>query len=251
MAGDAVAGDAVAGDAVADPAPNEQPSTSTRGSGPVRSWSRPVAVAATAGLTVVLGFALVVQIRSTAEPAEQDVRSEADLVVLLDELNAQEETLRQEIGATRETLEQLGSGQEESGSALEEARSRAEAIGILAGTLPVSGPGVLVTVQDPDGAVPASVVLGAIQELRGAGAEALQVDGVRVVASSAVTGSPGALRIDGQPLSSPYEFRAIGSPAAMEIALSVTGGVLADIGREGARVRVEQADDVRVDATVD
>ncbi|MDP5182430.1 DUF881 domain-containing protein [Blastococcus sp. BMG 814] len=251
VAGDAVAGDAVAGDAVAGPAPNEQPSTSTRGSGPARLWSRPVAVAATAGLTVVLGFALVVQIRSTAEPAEQDVRSEADLVVLLDELNAQEETLRQEIGATRETLEQLGSGQEESGSALEEARSRAEAIGILAGTLPVSGPGVLVTVQDPDGAVPASVVLGAIQELRGAGAEALQVDGVRVVASSAVTGSPGALRIDGQPLSSPYEFRAIGPPAAMEIALSVTGGVLADIGREGARVRVERADDVRVDATVD
>jgi uncharacterized protein YlxW (UPF0749 family) len=208
-------------------------------------------VAATAGLTVVLGFALVVQIRNADEPAERDVRSEADLVVLLDGLNSQEETLREEINATRTTLDRLGSGQEESGSALEEARSRAEAIGILAGTLPASGPGIVMTVQDPDGAVPASVVLGAIQELRGAGAEALQVDGARVVASSAVTGSPGALRIDGEPLSSPYEFRAIGPPGAMEIALSVAGGVLADIGREGARVRVEQVDDVRVDATVD
>ncbi|WP_236826727.1 MULTISPECIES: DUF881 domain-containing protein [unclassified Blastococcus] len=209
-----------------------------------------MAVAATAALTVALGFALVVQIRSTAEPAEEDVRSEADLVVLLDELNAREETLREEISRTRQTLEDLGNGSEESGSALEEARSRAEAIGILAGALPASGPGLRMTVQDPDGAVPASVVLGAVQELRGAGAEALQVDGVRVVASSAVTGSPGALRIDGELLSSPYEFRAVGPPAEMEVALSVAGGVIADLGRTGARVQVEQLDDVRVDATV-
>lgn len=232
------------------PASSNQPSTSTGGSGLLRPWSRPVAVAATAALTVVLGFALVVQIRSTDEPAEEDARSEADLVVLLDELNAREETLREEISNTRQTLEQLGNGSEESGSALEEARSRAEAIGILAGILPASGPGLRMTVQDPDGAVPASVVLSAIQELRGAGAEALQVDGVRVVASSAVTGSPGALSIDGEPLSPPYEFLAVGPPAEMEIALSVTGGVIADIGRTGARVRVEQLDDVEVDATV-
>ncbi|MCF6736236.1 DUF881 domain-containing protein [Blastococcus sp. KM273129] len=230
--------------------PVDAASTSTGGSGSFRSWSRPVAVAATAALTVALGFALVVQIRSTAEPAEEDVRSEADLVVLLDELNAREETLREEISRTRQTLEDLGNGSEESGSALEEARSRAEAIGILAGALPASGPGLRMTVQDPDGAVPASVVLGAVQELRGAGAEALQVDGVRVVASSAVTGSPGALRIDGELLSSPYEFRAVGPPAEMEVALSVAGGVIADLGRTGARVQVEQLDDVRVDATV-
>ncbi|MGY1986561.1 DUF881 domain-containing protein [Blastococcus sp. SYSU DS0669] len=249
-AADGAAAGAEDGTADSGPPTAAQPSTSTGGSWSVRSWSRPVAVAATAALTVALGFSLTVQIRNTAEPTDQDVRREADLVLLLDELNAREEALRQEIGDTRQTLDDLGSGQEESGSVLEEARSRAEAIGILAGTLPASGPGVVLTVQDPDGTVPASVVLGAIQELRGAGAEAMEVDGVRVVVSSAVTGSPGALRIDGQPLTSPYEFRAIGPPAAMEIALSVSGGVIADIGREGARARVEQVDEVRVEAIV-
>ncbi|MGY2066678.1 DUF881 domain-containing protein [Blastococcus sp. SYSU DS0619] len=175
---------------------------------------------------------------------------EEELVLILDDLNAREEALRRQIGATRQTFEDLSSGQEQSGSALEEARSRAEAIGILAGTLPATGPGLRITIQDTDGAVPASVILGAIQELRGAGAEALQVDGVRVIASSAVTGTPGDLRIDGQPLSAPYDVRAVGPPAAMAVALEVSGGIVADVSRVGGKAVVEQVDVVTVDATV-
>ncbi|MDK3256356.1 DUF881 domain-containing protein [Blastococcus capsensis] len=234
-----------------DAAPEDEASSSTRGSDSRRGWSRPVAAVATAAVTVALGFALTTQIRTTAEPQDEVVGREEDLVVILDEINQREETLRQQIGETRQTVEDLSSGRQESGAALEEARSRAQAIGILAGTLPASGPGLRLTVRDPDGAVPASVVLGAIQELRGAGAEAMEVDGVRIVVSSAVTGTPGDLRIDGEPLSAPYEFRAVGPPAAMEVALNVSGGVVADIGRVGGEARVEQVDSLVVDAVVD
>lgn len=232
-------------------APAAEPSTSTGASRSGRGWNRPVAALATAGLTVTLGFALTVQIRNTAEPEDQDVRREEDLVLILDDLNAREEALRRQIGETRQTVDQLSGDQEEFGPALEEARSRAEAIGILAGTLPASGPGLQITIQDVDGAVPASVVLGAIQELRGAGAEALQIDDVRVIASSAVTGTPGALRIDGKPLSAPYDVRVVGPPAAMAVALEVSGGIVDDVGRVGGKAVVEQVDVVTVDATVD
>jgi uncharacterized protein YlxW (UPF0749 family) len=234
-----------------EPPTDGEPSTSTRAPGRRRGWSRPVAALATTAMTVALGFALTTQIRSTAEPEDQAVGRQEDLVLILDEINAREETLRRQIGETRQTIEDLSSGRQESGAALEEARSRAEAIGILTGTLPANGPGLRMTVRDPEGAVPASVILGAIQELRGAGAEALQVDGVRIVVSSAVTGSPGALRIDGEPLTAPHEFRAIGPPGAMEVALNVSGGVVADISRVGGEARVEQLDSVAVDATVD
>ena len=241
------------GTGTAPPVPTaaDEASTSTRGSASRRGWSRPVAAVATAAVTVALGFALTTQIRTTAEPQDEVVGREEDLVVILDDINQREETLRRQIGETRQTVEDLSSGQQESGAALAEARSRAEAIGILAGTLPAGGPGLLLTVQDRDGAVPPSVILGAIQELRGAGVEALEVDGVRIVASSAVTGTPGDLRIDGQPLSAPYEFRAIGPPAAMQVALNVSGGVVADIGRVGGKARVEQVDPLVVEAVVD
>ena len=240
-----------AGEQTDDGADRPEGSTSTTGSGSPRSWSRPAAAVVTAALTVALGFALTIQIRSTAAPDDQVVRREEDLVLILDEINAREEELRRQIGQSRQTVDELSSGRQESGSALEEARARAEAIGILAGTLPARGPGLLVTIQDPEEAVPTSVILGAIQELRGAGAEAMQIDGVRVVVSSAVTGSPGKLRIDGQPLTPPYDIRVVGPPAAMEIALNVSGGVVADIGRVGGRARVEQRESVVVDAVVD
>ena len=50
------------------------------------------------------------------------------------------------------------------------------------------------TVRDPaeDGAASADL-LDAIQELRGAGAETMQIDDVRVGVSTAVTGEPGRL----------------------------------------------------------
>ena len=67
----------------------------------------------------------------------------------------------------------------------------------------------------------------------------------------AVTGSPGSLRIDGQPLSAPYDIRAVGPTAAMEVALNVAGGFIADVGREGGTAQVTQADEVVVEALVD
>lgn len=252
IAGEPPAPDAPAADsAVAEPVGGPEVSTSGRGSYSPVGWSRPVALAGSTVVALVLGFALTVQIRASDEPDAPVPTREEDLVLILDELNAREETLRQEIAETRQTIEDLGSGRQRSQRAAEEARARAEAIGILNGTLPATGPGLTLTIQDPDGAVPTSVVLDAIQELRGAGAEAIEVDGVRVVVSSAVTGSPGALRIDGIPLDSPYEFRVVGPPAAMDVAINVSGGVVADVGRVGGTATVRQVDVLTVEATVD
>ncbi|WP_324277698.1 hypothetical protein [Blastococcus brunescens] len=66
---------------------------------------------------------------------------EEDLVRILDDLNAREERLREQIADQRNALEQLTSSDSQSAAALEEARARAEAIGILNGTLPHRAPG--------------------------------------------------------------------------------------------------------------
>src|SRR5699024_6454985 len=67
---------------------------------------------------------------------------------------------------------------------------------------------------DPAGAVRAPTVLGVIQELRNAGAEVIQVGGVRVVASSAGASLPaGGGAVDGQEGPSPGVVLAAGGPA--------------------------------------
>jgi uncharacterized protein YlxW (UPF0749 family) len=203
---------------------------------------------ATGVLAIVLGFALTVQIRASGETAEQVATREEDLVTILEGLDSQEEQLREQIAERRRSVEELGSDQLRSGRALTEAQERAEAIAVLNGSAPARGPGLRVTIQDAEGAVSAGIILDAIQELRGAGAEAIQVDGVRIVVSSYVGGDPGELVIDGQPITAPYDFRVIGPPADLDVALNVPGGVTADVARFGGTTRVQQSEEIVVDA---
>jgi uncharacterized protein YlxW (UPF0749 family) len=232
----------------AEPEPGEEqgtPATTTPSGGRRRD---PLAAALIGVLTLLLGFAFAVQVRSVGHDQEYAGAREEDLVRILDELNAREERLREQISDQRSALQQLTSSDSQSATALEEARARAEAIGILNGTLPAQGPGLVITIRDAGDDVRVSDILDAIQELRGAGAETMQIDGVRVGVSTAVTGTPGHLMVDGRPITSAYEFIVIGSPQNMETALNIPGGVVQDLTRQGASVDITQSDQVVVDA---
>jgi uncharacterized protein YlxW (UPF0749 family) len=208
----------------------------------------PLAAALIGVLTLLLGFAFAVQVRAVGDDQEYAGAREEDLVRILDELNAREARLRDQIADQRTALQQLNSSDSQSTTALEEARARAEAIGILNGTVAAQGPGLVMTIRDADDKVRVSDILDAIQELRGAGAETMQIDGVRVGVSTAVTGTPGSLMVDGRPITSPYEFVVIGSPQNMETALNIPGGVVQDLTRHGASVMITQSEQVTVDA---
>jgi uncharacterized protein YlxW (UPF0749 family) len=199
-------------------------------------------------LTLLLGFAFMVQVRAADDAELLAGAREEDLVRILDELSAREERLRDQITDQRAALQQLTSSDSQAAAALEEATRRAEAIGILNGTVVARGPGLEMIIRDPEDAVRVADLLDVIQELRGAGAETMQIDGVRIGVSSAVTGSPGSLMIDGHPISAPYEVLVIGSPQNMETAMNIPGGVVQDVTRLAGSVLITQSQDVVVDA---
>jgi uncharacterized protein YlxW (UPF0749 family) len=199
-------------------------------------------------LTLLLGFAFAVQVRNTGDDQFLAGAREEDLVRILDSLDAQEARLREQIAEQRSALQQLTSSDSQNATALEEARRRAEAIGILNGTIPARGPGLVMTIRDPEESVRVADILDAIQELRGAGAETMQIDGVRVGVSTAVTGQPGRLMIDGRPITTPYEFIVIGSPQNMETAMNIPGGVSPRITGRGGSVAIVQSEEAVVDA---
>jgi uncharacterized protein YlxW (UPF0749 family) len=239
--------DAPVAAAATEPGPGEGQEV-TDGKPSARRRRDPLAAALIGLLTLLLGFAFAVQVRTVGQDEEYAGAREEDLVGILDNLNAQEQRLRDQIADQRSALQQLSSSDSRSAAALEEARARAEAIGILNGTIAAQGPGLLITVRDPDDVVRVSDVLDAIQELRGAGAETMQIDGVRVGVSTAITGTPGDLMVDGRPITAPYDFVVIGSPQNMETALNIPGGVVQDLTRQGASVVITQSQDVVVDA---
>jgi len=199
-------------------------------------------------LCALLGFALVVQARRTSSGDALATARPDDLVALLDGLQHREDELGTEVTDLQNTLNRLRRSGASSAEALAEAQRQAHALGILAGTVSAQGPGVRITIDDPTGAVPPEVLLDAIQELRNAGAEAFQLNGVRIGMSSAFTGTAGAVALDGTALVAPYTMLAIGDPPTLSAALAIPGGVLDTVRRAGGSMRTSQSGQIESSA---
>ncbi len=203
-------------------------------------------------LLALLGFALALQVRSTRTDPTLEGARQSDLVRILDDVSERAERLQAESQSLEALLDDLTSGTDNSRAALEDAQERTAALGILAGTVPAEGPGIQLTISGPRDAVTSSMLLDTVQELRDAGAEAMQIaDGdnsVRIVAETHLTDDGDGVAVDGQPLSSPYRVLAIGDPRTLSAALDIPGGVLDTLGRVEADGTVAQLDSVVVDA---
>jgi uncharacterized protein YlxW (UPF0749 family) len=198
----------------------------------------------------LLGFFAVVQLRLQADDNNLRTARQSDLIRILDDLNDRSERLDSEIRDLEQRRSELQSGSDKSKAALTEAEDRKSTLGILAGTVPAKGPGILLRITDPQQKVDAAVLLDTLQELRDAGAEAVQINDVRVVASTDfLDDQPGSVKIDGKVVTAPYLFKVIGDPVTLDPALRIPGGVFAVLDERGAVPTVETRKQIAVDAT--
>src|SRR6202034_2913685 len=95
-------------------------------------------------------------------------------------------------------------------------------------------------------------MLDVIDELRAAGAEAIQIsDGhqtVRAGVDTWIVGAPGTLTVDGKSLMPPYSVMAIGDPPTLDAAMNILGGAFDSVIRVGGTMSVQQADKVDITA---
>jgi uncharacterized protein YlxW (UPF0749 family) len=202
-------------------------------------------------LCVLLGIAIVTQVRQNESGDSLETARPADLLVLLDSLQQREAALNTEVGDLQRTLAQLQASGSSDQAAIENAQARLAALSILIGTVPATGPGVTLTIEDQAPGVPAETMIDVINELRNAGAEAMEIRGgstaVRVGVDTWVAGAPGTLIVDSTTVSPPYSVLAIGDPATMAAAMNIPGGARDSIERVGGTMVVQQSD--RVDVT--
>ena len=196
-------------------------------------------------LLLCLGFGVAAQVRVTQQDALAAART-SDLVRILDDLSAQRERLSAEEARLRATLSDLESGADQAQAAREATRERLETLRILAGSTAVTGPGVILTLSDRDGVLQASDLLDAVQELRDAGAEAIAVDGERVVVTTAFTDSADGIVVGDTVVRSPYVIEAIGPPDTLATGLSFPGGVLESVREAGAHGVVTSRESVQI-----
>jgi uncharacterized protein YlxW (UPF0749 family) len=233
-----------------DPAPTEtaEPTALARLRTSLLRPSRGQAVAAV--LLCLLAFAAVTQVRLTRTTDTYAGMRQSDLVQTLNGLSAAARRADAEITTLETTRDRLRSSTERRSAAVAQAREEVTTLGILAGTIPAIGPGVRITVTSPRANLTLNHLLDGIEELRDAGAEAMQINNtVRVVAQTSFQDATGGIAVDDKVLRSPYVIDAIGDPETLAKALNFPGGFKDDVtfNHEGT-VQVRRLDQLEVGA---
>lgn len=188
-------------------------------------------------LAIALGFAIATQVHQTQGTGLEGMRQD-DLLRVLDDVTLRSERLDASINSLTAQRDALQNTSGSSAAAQAQAQSRLDALRVLTGQVPAGGPGIELTISDPKNAYPSAALLDAVQELRDAGAEVIQVGDTRVVASTWFGGRAGALTADGKPIPAPVVIRAIGDPQTLASAMQIPGGVIETARRVGGTAAV-------------
>ncbi|HYC06730.1 MAG TPA: DUF881 domain-containing protein [Candidatus Binatia bacterium] len=187
----------------------------------LRSGRNQVSIAVVAA---ILGLLVVVQLRAQGTDTGLDSLSAPELTDLVANLNTRNDQLRTEVATTQSQLDSLEAAQARGDSSIGQLQSDLARVEGWAGLLPVSGPGVEITVGGP---LPGTAADDLLNELRNAGAEAIAVGGVRLTPGSVVAGDPGSLSVEDTPLSDPFEVDAVGNAETLTGSLTRAGGIIA------------------------
>jgi len=176
---------------------------------------------------MVLGFLVVVQLRSQAADPGLAAMSAQDLTVLVANLTTRNNQLRTEIATLERQRDATAAAVERGDSSVGQIRSDLDRIRGWSGLLPVTGPGVRVVIE---GSIPGDAVSQLLNELRNAGADGIAIGDIREVPGVVVTGPAGDLTVGGVSLRGPIELVAVGQPEALSGSLTRAGGPIAQLG---------------------
>ncbi len=205
---------------------------------------------------LVLGIMLAAQYRVTREiQASEAVQRAQELSTQVEKLRIDRDNFQKRVDELRSQLDEVTAGPQV--SEIKEALDHAR---IEAGVSELSGPGVEVALNDSSVALKPGQnpnlyvlhdedILRVLNELRAAGAEALSINGQRLLATTEVrcTG-PTILLNKNKRLAPPYVITAIGNPDTLESSLKMKGGVAETLQFWGIQVAVKKLPEVIVPA---
>ncbi|MEG2348400.1 MAG: DUF881 domain-containing protein [Clostridia bacterium] len=133
-------------------------------------------------------------------------------------------------------------------------KSQIEHLGILSGTTNLKGQGIIVTLTDGSSAVDPELrtdtlvhdsdVLTLVNELKAAGAEAISVNGQRIISTTAIRCVGPVIQVNYQKVAAPFEIKAIGNAQYLESALTLKNGVADLLSQLGVGVNITRQNEI-------
>jgi uncharacterized protein YlxW (UPF0749 family) len=214
------------------------------------------------GALIALGFLITAQVRSEAPRVRYTTQERAPLVESVVALQAQQEALKDRILELRAKVTAAEQGAAGSGAIVTDLNAALRAARVAAGLVALEGPGIYLQLDDsqapvPVGESPADYRVGArdlrlvVGELWLAGAEAISVNGERLVPTTAFVDIGGTLLVNSAYLAPPYQVAAIGPSDLYDVLVSSPGFieiVQARADRFGIRISFAEPDRVTVPA---
>ena len=131
----------------------------------------------------------------------------------------------------------------------------------LLGLTNLKGPGLIITLKDDPNAskknlspiddisnhiIHDSDLRAVVNALKNAGAEAISINGQRVVFPTAINCVGNVIKVNQEKVGNPFEILAIGFPERMDNALTMPGGYLEILEEYGIVVTVKRSDEVKI-----
>ena len=197
---------------------------------------------------LVFGFMLAVQLRTT-----EDIKSSVSYQ-RIEDMASRLLSVEQERDSLKEELETLRwqKGAEAGGTISED-------LNLRAGLTPVEGEGIIVRLEDSNTAAKAGEnpnlylihdddLLKVVNELRAAGAEAISINGQRLIGTSEIRCAGPTLSVNNVRSAPPFEIRAIGESKSLENAIKMRGGVAETLKVWGIQLEVSVSQSVYIPA---
>jgi len=180
-----------------------------------------------AGALAVIGFVGYAQWNGSPERAQFATSVQQVLADQVSKLEDEQEDLRGQLAAAEAQVLDFQTASTTSSSALAEVNRRLEDARLAAGLTALHGPGVVIEISDskrviPDGENPANYIV-LVDDLRdivaalwASDAEAIAINGERLVATSSIYGVGASILVNTAFLSPPFRIEAIGSDGLLD-----------------------------------
>ena len=175
----------------------------------------------------------------------------------LKNLRAQNESQTQQLIETEDRLDALMNEKAAEDESLAQIYAEMDRYKLAAGVVEVKGPGIVITLEDPVSADKYSetystlmynyeLLLSLVNRLKDAGAEAISINGERIVMSTEISLAGDNVNINTRPTAPPYIIKAIGDPDTLEGTITIRYGIIDQMKGEPYNIRVDIArrDDV-------